>query len=224
MSDSPDDPYNPLAIQSIADSLARELLDQPCGPLPPAQRFNGAGVYALYYRGPFAEYAPLASRNQDSCEAPIYIGKAVPKGGRKGVNVETGSRSTALLSRLSQHAVSIDAATNLDLSDFRCRYRVIEELFIDLAERTLIQRYKPLWNAVLDGFGNKDPGEKRYTGKRPAWDEVHPGRKWSPNLPSGDKTQEQWLAEIRVYLSSWERGTVGEITLVDNGSGEVEDE
>jgi Eco29kI-like restriction endonuclease len=219
MSEGSYDPYNPLAIPSIAESLARELLNQPCGPLPPAKRFNGAGVYVIYYRGPFPEYAPIARRNQDSCEAPIYIGKAVPKGGRKGVSVATGATTQALNGRLAEHAESIKAARNLDLADFRCKFRVIEELFIELAERALIQEYKPLWNAYLDGFGNHDPGSGRYSGKRPSWDVVHEGRSWASKLQPADKSQETLLAEIRAYLAAWERGQVGEVTIIDDGSG-----
>lgn len=216
--DAPYEPYNPLAIQSITESLVHELLIQACAPLPPTNPFKGAGVYLLYYSGPFPAYEPIARRNSSGCEAPIYVGKAVPQGGRKGVNVKTGAQTTALFTRLKQHAVSIDAATNLVLEDFRCRYRVIEDLFIELAERRLIQQYKPLWNARLDGFGNKDPGKERYSGKRPDWDEAHPGRKWAPYLTPGPKSAEQLLADASAYLASWEHGAVAEeIPITDEG-------
>ena len=216
---APYDPYNPLAIQSIADSLVRELLEQDCEALPPSARFNGAGVYVIYYRGSFPEYAPIAKRNQDTCDAPIYIGKAVPRGGRTGVHVDTGAQSQSLYGRLNEHAESIRTAINLDLADFRCRYRVIEELFIELAERTLIQRFKPLWNAFLGGFGNHDPGSGRYNGKRSGWDEVHQGRPWAERLRPSDKPPEVWRAEVSAYLARWERGQVEQVTLVDDGSG-----
>src|SRR5579872_6714271 len=113
MSDAQSAPYNPLAIRSIAESVVRELLGRPCGPLPPAARFSGAGIYAIYYHGDFADYALIARRNQQECAMPIYVGKAVPKGGRKGVRVDTGSNGFSLFNRLSQHGESIHAATNL---------------------------------------------------------------------------------------------------------------
>ena len=33
-----------------------------------------------------------------------------------------------------------------------------------------------LWNSLVDGFGNHDPGAGRYKGLRPRWDVLHPGR------------------------------------------------
>jgi hypothetical protein len=48
-----------------------------------------AGVYAIYYNGPFKTYAPLVEQNlaaasRGRTQIPIYIGKAVPAGTRKG--------------------------------------------------------------------------------------------------------------------------------------------
>ncbi|MFP4055502.1 MAG: Eco29kI family restriction endonuclease [Candidatus Brocadiia bacterium] len=52
-------------------------MEQPPRLLPPAQPFDGPGVYALYYAGEFPPYAPIASADS---ERPIYVGKAVPPG------------------------------------------------------------------------------------------------------------------------------------------------
>jgi hypothetical protein len=222
MSNSSYNPYNPLDIASIADTVVRELLARPCGPLPPTERFFGAGIYALYYHGEFPEYAPLARQNQSDCVAPIYVGKAVPQGGRKGIAVSAGSSSQALIGRLTEHAESIRAAdSTLRLEDFRCRYLVVEELFIELAERKLIQRYKPVWNAALGGFGNHDPGSGRYNQKRSGWDEVHPGRPWAVNLQAGKSTADQFRAEIRQYFAKLQAQPSMEVTVLDEGEGEL---
>lgn len=217
----PDDqfsPYNPLAIGSIAESVVRELLNQPCGSLPPPTRFNGAGVYAIYYHGSYLAYDPIARRNQQDCVLPIYVGKAISQGGRKGVRLEPPVSGSPLYNRLTEHAESIRAATNLDLGDFRCRFLIVEELFIELAERTLIQTYKPVWNACLDGFGNHDPGSGRYNGKRPGWDTVHPGRAWVAKMQNPSKNSlDEWQAIIRDYLTKFEAGQIREITVVDDG-------
>ena len=164
--------YNPLATDSIAESLVRKIHDTPCGPLPPTTPFVGAGVYIIYYRGPFSAYEAVASANAEGCVKPIYVGKAVPKGGRIGAtaNNDTGPE---LYGRLNEHAESIKSATNLELSDFTCRYLPVEHLFIALAEHTLINQYKPVWN-YYGGFGNHDPGSGRYNQKRSPWDTVHP--------------------------------------------------
>jgi hypothetical protein len=44
-----------------------------------------------------------------------------------------------------------------------------------MAERLLIERYRPIWNVCLDGFGLNDPGRER----SPVvswWDAMHPDR------------------------------------------------
>jgi hypothetical protein len=78
-----------LAKDNLGKSVAEALLERSLGPLPPQDRFIAAGIYAIYYHGPFKLYAPLVERNraaarQGVIEAPIYIGKAVPAGTRKG--------------------------------------------------------------------------------------------------------------------------------------------
>jgi hypothetical protein len=45
--------------------------------------------------------------------------------------------------------------------------------------------FSPLWNRLIDGFGNHDPGKGRHQGKIPAWDTIHPGRKWAKRLQAG---------------------------------------
>jgi len=42
-----------------------------------------------------------------------------------------------------------------------------------------------LWNIVLDGFGNHEPGSGRYNQQRSAWDIIHPGRQWAEKLQEG---------------------------------------
>ncbi|MBM4094762.1 MAG: Eco29kI family restriction endonuclease [Planctomycetes bacterium] len=53
--------------------IANTLLAQPRRPLKDVPRFYGSGVYALYYRGDFDAYRPIANT-----ETPIYVGKADP--------------------------------------------------------------------------------------------------------------------------------------------------
>ena len=64
----------------MADAILKQMPVQ----LPP-NPFNGAGVYAIYYTGSFDPYRLVAAENKDNLfNWPIYVGKAVPKGGRIG--------------------------------------------------------------------------------------------------------------------------------------------
>ena len=199
----PERPYNPLEKRHLAEGVVRALLDKPCGPLPPAKAFGGAGVYALYYHGGFEPYAPLAKANAKSeCDAPIYVGRARHAGARKGFEEEDeeDGGQQPLYGRLSEHAESIAATSNLKLADFRCRHLVADELWVALAERLLLETYHPVWNVVIDGFGNHDPGAGRTNQKRSPWDVLHPGRKWAEKLAPGKQSQRELLAAIRAHL------------------------
>lgn len=195
-------PYNPLDKNSIGDNIVKELMFRPCVPLPTTDAFEGAGLYAIYYSGSFPAYAPLAADNQDGqCRRPIYIGKADPRGGRKGgIEMDAGS-GTSLYSRLKDHAEPIAQATNLELSDFRCRWLVVDEVWMGLGKRTAIRTHLPLWNTKIDGFGNHDPGNRRATQYRSDWDTVHPGRSWATKRAQGPKTAEQTLSLVQAPLS-----------------------
>lgn len=168
------EPFNPLGKTALAESIQRQLLAQPCGPLPP-ESFIGAGVYALYYSGDFPAYAPVSSAE---CERPIYVGKAVPPGARKGDRLDTPA-GPALASRLRGHARSIIESSNLRIEDFRCRYLIVEDIWIPLGETILISTTQPVWNYVVEGFGKHTSGKGREGGRRSLWDELHPGRAWA---------------------------------------------
>lgn len=171
--------FNPGAPKNLARSIALELAEQPALPLPLADRFEGAGIYALYYTGPFEPYAPIAG-----WETPIYVGKAVPKGGRKGgVGLDVDAPpGRVLFSRLNKHAGSIEAANNLELADFRCRALVVDPFYAVAAESLLIQKLSPIWNRLVTGFGINAPGGRREKQYRSLWDTLHPGRAYAVRL------------------------------------------
>lgn len=196
-------PFNPLDKKNLAASVAEALLSRSPEPLVDLKVFNGAGIYAIYYTGTFAAYSQIARRNRDGqFSTPIYVGKAVPQGARKG---GTGNRQTttkALFNRLKEHAESIQAVGNLDISDFCCRYLVVDDIWIPLGESLLIAKFSPLWNFVIDGFGNHDPGKGRYEGMRPRWDVLHPGRSWAEKCKERPETAAQISAEVKNFLHS----------------------
>lgn len=150
--------------------------------------------------GEFSAYRPLAEKNRERLEAPIYVGKADPKGGRRGGDLDAPA-GPALSDRLRKHARSIEQANNLDLSDFRCRYLVLDDVWVRMAERMLIAWYRPLWNVVVDGFGNNDPGKRRATQYRSPWDILHPGRPWVEKLAMGNITRDDIIEKIDTHFT-----------------------
>jgi hypothetical protein len=193
-------PFNPLDKNHLGESVAEALLESDIHPLPPVP-FIGAGVYALYYTGPFPAYKKLtAANNNDIYSYPIYVGKAVPAGARKGGLGLDVAHGLTLQKRLAEHAMSVSAAVNLELSDFHCRFLVVDDIWIPLAESMLIERFKPVWNSVLDGFGNHDPGKGRYSGKMPQWDCLHSGREWATRLQECGYTSQELSDRVSAYL------------------------
>jgi len=197
-------PYKPLEKVNLGISVAQAMLAQDAQPLHDLLPFSGAGIYALYYHGDFAAYGKLADINQtQGATVPIYVGKAIPEGGRKGVTLPvgvSGARLTrTLYRRLMEHAESI-RATSLSINHFSCRYLVVDDIWIPLGESLLITRFSPLWNLLVDGFGNHDPGKGRYNGFAPKWDVLHPGRAWAPRCRPRVETAEQIAAEVASWL------------------------
>lgn len=207
-------PYNPLDMKNLGASIAEALLGRKLSPLGELKIFRGAGIYAIYYNGDLKPYELLAARNrEDRFEAPIYVGKAVPKGARKGLRENlSGTSSRALFDRLVEHAESIRAnerqaegiaaKTHLRIDDFFCRYLVVEDIWIPLGESLLIAKFAPIWNHLVDGFGNHDPGAGRHQGKRPLWDVLHPGRVWALRCAGRDDTAEAIAMQVESFLRS----------------------
>jgi len=180
------EPYNPLHKKNLGFSVAEALLAKVSEPLPPKEAFEGAGVYTIYYTGDFPLYRPLAEKNKKGKFAcPIYVGKAVPAGARKGGFGLDAPAGRALYNRLGEHAESIEQTDNLKLADFCCRYLTVDDIWIPLGESLLIHMFSPLWNQVLDGYGNHDPGKGRYNQQIAPWDILHPGRPWAKKLQPG---------------------------------------
>ena len=173
----------------------------PVHRLPPPSRFIGAGVYGLYYVGDYELYTKIAELNRQTCVQPIYVGKAVPSGWRMAR--ATDSETPVLFQRLREHMRSTQQATNLQIDDFRCRFMILGGIESDLVvpvEAMLIRRYRPLWNSVVDGFGNHDPGKGRYNQARSEWDVLHPGRLWAERLTGESPCLEDVIAGVQQFL------------------------
>lgn len=189
------EPYNPLDKLNLARSIETELLSRPKRPMADLGTV-GAGVYAIYYTGPFSAYAPIADG-----ERPIYVGKAIPKGGRKGGLSVNAGVGRALQDRLRQHAASIEQALNLEIADFETRSLVVDDIWIPLGENMLIESFQPVWNVVIDGFGNKTPGARRATQYRSPWDVLHPGRAFAEMLAEHPQPSEVFEQRVRDFFA-----------------------
>lgn len=196
-------PYNPLDKVNLAQSVVNAMLCQDVRPLGTLEKFEGAGLYAIYYAGNEECYRALAERNRNGqFSVPIYVGKAVPEGARKGGLDFDAPQGTVLFKRLQEHAGSIRAAANLEIGDFFCRFLVADDIWIPLGESLLISRLAPVWNRILDGFGNHDPGSGRHSGKRSKWDTLHPGRAWACRCEVRPESAEKLAEEVRAFLEN----------------------
>ena len=192
-------PFNLIERKHLGGSVAQAMLAQTPQPLATLPRFEGAGIYAIYYTGPLACYAALGAANRDGRFAlPIYVGKAVPEGARIGGG--TGEAGVDLYKRLKEHAKSVAQAENLDAADFHCRYLVVEDIWIPLGESLLIAKFAPVWNTTVAGFGNHNPGSGRRAGAKPRWDQLHPGRPWAASLAAQPVSAEEIAREAESYL------------------------
>lgn len=197
--------YNPLDKLNLGKSVVEALLETPATALGDIAAFGGAGIYAIYYHGPFEPYQPIIVTGSSAMQTPIYVGKAVPSGSRKGANLTTSSSGKWLFSRISEHRDSISAAQNLATADFSARYLVVDDIWIPLGEALLISTFNPLWNQLIDGFGNHDPGAGRYNGLRPLWDVLHPGRAWADKCKARTETREELGRRIIFYFSAQQK-------------------
>ena len=146
-------------------------------------------------------YKELTSRIPSSdLASPIYDGKAVPSGSRKGGTDFDSAIGHALYTRLKNHAESIRESENLELQDFQCRYLIVDDVWIPLAESLLIAKFQPPWNVVLDGFGNNAQGRGRIDQKISSWDVIHPGRKRVVPLKPSAKSRDEIEARIAAHF------------------------
>lgn len=196
--------FDPLHYDNLGASIARALDERPVVPLVDLEKFDGAGIYALYYTGDHPAYELLAETNRaEPGTWAMYIGKAEAENARKGDPEQAHKPVGAkLFNRIGNHRRSIEAATNLDAKDFQVRALAVAPTWIPLAEVVAIRLHHPVWNVVVDGLGNHDPGAGRASGMRPRWDTLHPGRAWATKLAARKETAAQIQQDVAQYLES----------------------
>lgn len=212
--------FNPLSYRSLGAATAEALMERDIIPMSELPSFQGEGIYAIYYKGDFEPYSVISEANDnDRWQMPIYVGKADPKGGRHGVreddiDADVDTQASAgvstgypLRKRLLEHISSINAAENLKIEHFWCRFMLVNQVWVGLGEGMMISRHTPIWNSPINGFGNHNPGVGRPGKKgkktgRSRWDTLHPGRHWVVNLEERDETPEIIANEARQILAT----------------------
>lgn len=190
------DLWDPLTYETLMAGTVAHFETQELKPLASNIAIEGPGIYALYYKGKIAAYRPIADARH-----PIYVGKAVPSGARKG----GGGNITApaLRNRLRDHTKSIKEAQNLDPEEFLFRALAIVPVWIVFAEQALIKQYQPVWNTCLEGFGKHDQGRNRAATTQSWWDTLHPGRRWATrgaDQRARDRTPSQAKKLVKAYF------------------------
>lgn len=164
------------------ENLVEMLLGQKVYPLKEVKAFEGAGICALYYTGGFEPYAAISEQNKNGqFLTPIWV-----------------AQGRVIYDRLLYFTGDINFATNLDIDDFYCRFLVIDEAWIALGKFALIEKFKPLWNKVVNGFGSIQEGGPHQA--RSLWDTLHPGRDWAKICRPRKETPEDIIRKVEDYL------------------------
>jgi hypothetical protein len=217
------EPFNPHDKKTLGLTVARAMLESAAVQLPIVAPFPGAGIYAIYYVG--SEYAPyriIAQKNvKGRLSWPIYIGKAVPAGARKGILKPVGNSTRMrptdsqiagpLFKRILEHSESIAQAKSLSIKSFLCRYLTVDDIWIPLGESVLINELRPIWNLVIDGFGNHDPGSGRREQMKSSWDVLHPGRPWAAKLAANKRTETEILENLAEFVARYPNQVNGDL-------------
>jgi hypothetical protein len=188
--------FDPLSTKQIAITICETFERQPLVSMThEIPRFEGSGLYALYFRGTNVElYLPLAD-----LQIPVYAGQALSS------NSATGERLRErfpLHSRLKQHRISI-LEGGLPSIEFRFRALLLPDVHADLGENGLRVGYQPLWNSKLKGFGSKEQGATTRQSKKSKWDTVHDGRRRTHGGIVHDA--EALIAQARTHIE-WQVG------------------
>lgn len=152
--------FNPLSSEMIENIFLTQFtkIKENKKKFVEIEKFNGCGVYFIFQN-----------------DQLVYIGKAMSKGGRKGIDIDL-KIGTPLFSRLKEHKSSIEKAINLDINEFYYSVLVLDVPWVVYAEHLFIKNLQPIWNRDYDGFGNHFVGTTRKNQKISKWDQAFPGR------------------------------------------------
>ncbi|MGW0329057.1 Eco29kI family restriction endonuclease [Nocardia sp. NPDC003183] len=161
--------FDPLSTARLANTICEMLERQPLVSMEDEiPRFDGSGLYALYYRGDSIDlYRPLSK-----FQIPVYAGQARSSNSATG---KTVGAARPVSSRLRSHRKSIMEG-GLPIEEFRFRALLMPDVHADLGENGLRVGYQPVWNSKLTGFGSHEQGAATRKSGKSKWDTVHDGR------------------------------------------------
>ena len=184
----PESSFDPGNPDTVGRLVVLALLAQDRVPLSEIKATYGSGVYAVYYTGEHPVYAEVANT-----ETPLYVGKADPDEPRAANPRQQGVR---LFSRLADHRKAIQDVENyaaengiaegLRVADFECRRLVCATNAQLVAERHLIDIFRPVWNSEMKiCFGISKHGDSSIVraNNRSPWHVLHPGRSFALDGP-----------------------------------------
>ena len=187
----PDASFDPSNPDTVGRLVVLALLAQERAPLRELKPTYGSGVYAIYYVGQHPAYTEISGT-----ETPIYVGKADPNEPMAANPREQGVR---LFGRLADHRGAIqeietyssdnNLANPLLVDDFECRRLVCATNAQLVAERHLIDIFKPAWNSetkICFGISKHGDNSETRRNKKSPWDVLHPGRSWAMTSPVRD--------------------------------------
>lgn len=199
--------FDPADPDTAGRLVVLALLAQPRVPLDLIARTYGAGVYAIYYCGNHPFYSSISRT-----ETPIYVGKADPKESHARTAREQGDR---LYGRLKDHRKIIRQAESygmerhashpLKISDFECRRLVTVTNAQLVAEKHLINLFRPVWNSDVDvcwGISKHGDREGRSNTRSP-WYVVHPIEYWASQTNLKDaRGAERIIEDIKRHFDT----------------------
>ena len=194
-------PFTPPEDRRVVDAMTEELLQCPVESICDMVGIvDTPGIYAIYYIGDYPAYEPLLKWNEGGAFAwPIYVGKACGPGEGCENSFVVGRRVT-IRERMQAHCCDINAASNLDMADFYCRFLSMEDVLAIQGESLLIARFAPLWNLVVDGFEDCGASHRTHGMVKGRWDALHPGRQHAESLISREESVSRITLEVREYL------------------------
>jgi Eco29kI restriction endonuclease len=189
--------FDPSSPKTIGRFISIAMIAQEMVPLANVEQFYGSGIYAIYYKGCFSLYEPLAG-----AETPIYLGKADPA---TSIAEDPREQECRLARRLGDHRKNITRAeSTLDINDFYCRWLVVSSGWESAAEAYMINLFKPIWNKeikVIVGFGKHGDSAETRSNRRSPWDTLHPARTWAMDATLEDrKSIEQIQEEVAKHF------------------------
>lgn len=197
--------YTSPDFEEIVKDTIRFFNGTPVYSVPAPERFHGTGVYAIYCVANSGVYKDFHEINRTSYDIPIYVGKAVPRGWRQGRTSSSDALSYELHNRIREHGRSIELAKSLQIASFYCRFIILEGKEGDLigaVEAALIRKYQPIWNTLIDGFGNHDPGSGRYQQAKSDWDVCHSGRAWAGKCKGEANPKAKLITSISQFMNN----------------------